>query len=200
MADVMACARCYFKLELNVDISEKTKKDKIKTTKKSQNIGFSDEKNSVKIYKKKEKKGKQKTKPKLSFDTIAENVLDILQNSQKNIFLTGKAGTGKTTLLKYFLQNTTKSVVVLAPTGVAALNIEGATIHSFFRFDTTVTVAEASKSGKKSKRKELYTKINTIVIDEISMVRADLLDCINAFLQEARDSHNPFGGVQMIFV
>lgn len=123
-----------------------------------------------------------------------------MTKTTKNIFLTGKAGTGKSTLLLHFLHTTTKNVVVLAPTGVAALNVGGATIHSFFRFSTTITEIEARKLGKKKKSEKMYTKLTSLVIDEISMVRADLFDCMDVFLQEAREDDRPFGGVQLIMI
>lgn len=120
------------------------------------------------------------------------------------VFITGKAGTGKSTLLEYFRETTKKQVVVLAPTGVAAVNIGGQTIHSFFRFKSGITETTAKKAaGKFLKRKsgELYQKISVIVIDEVSMVRADLLDCVDQFLKIIRRRKDaPFGGVKMIFI
>jgi len=143
-------------------------------------------------------------KSSLTFDSIAQKALDMMIKTNKNIFLTWKAGTWKSTLLMHFLQQTKKKTVVLAPTGVAALNVGGMTIHSFFGFHTTMTYQEAQKKGKQRARqknkKDIFLKIDTIVIDEISMVRADMLDCVDIFLQEARKSSDPFGGVQMIFI
>ncbi|HAT73643.1 MAG: AAA ATPase [Candidatus Moranbacteria bacterium GW2011_GWF2_36_839] len=123
--------------------------------------------------------------------------LDILENSAKNVFITGKAGTGKSTLLDYFRNHTKKKVAVLAPTGVAAVNIKGQTIHSFFRFKPNIT---PEKAGRKSPKK-IYQKLDAIIIDEISMVRADLLDCVDKFLRvNGKKANAPFGGVQMIFI
>lgn len=126
-----------------------------------------------------------------------ENALYLLENTQDCIFITGKAGTGKSTLLRYFVANTRKQVVVLAFTGIAALNIGGVTIHSFFKFPPRPLTED---DIKESPDKEMYKAIDTIVIDEISMVRADLLDGIDKFLRiNGRDPKKPFGGIQIIF-
>lgn len=125
---------------------------------------------------------------------------ELLENTQNNVFVTGKAGTGKSTLLEYFRDNSKKQIAVLAPTGVAAVNVQGQTIHSFFRFKPDITPDTVSDIKIRKKQKEIYKKIDTIVIDEISMVRADLLDCIDVFLRiHGKNSNEPFGGVQMLF-
>jgi len=136
----------------------------------------------------------------LKFDDIAQGALDMMESTDKHIFLTGKAGTGKSTLLMHFLDITTKNIVLLAPTWVAALNIWWATIHSFFGFPPTVTIKKAKQEAKFQVGDEKFTELDTIVIDEISMVRADMLDCIHEFLRIVRWSSNPFGGVQMIMI
>lgn len=127
-----------------------------------------------------------------------------MHDPKRSCFITGKAGTGKSTLLKYFLERALGNVVVLAPTGVAALNVGGQTIHSFFRFKTDITVQKAEKSGARTFKQdsgELFRALDAVVIDEISMVRADLLDCVDVFLRAARQKKlEPFGGVKMIFV
>ncbi len=129
-----------------------------------------------------------------------KQALNILENTTRNIFITGKAGTGKSTLLDYFRNNTRKKAVVLAPTGVAAVNVKGETIHSFFRFKPDITV-EKIKKIKSPKTSVLYREIETIIIDEISMVRADLLDCVDAFLRlNGKKRKLPFGGVQMVLI
>jgi len=130
-----------------------------------------------------------------------KRALDLMENTKKSVFVTGKAGTGKSTLLELFCNQTKKSVIVLAPTGVAAVNIRGETIHSFFKFKPEVTPKEAQKIAReaKRKRKELFRKLEAIVIDEISMVRADLLDCIDLFLKTIYQNKLPFGRLQMIF-
>ncbi len=121
-----------------------------------------------------------------------------MENDQGSLFITGRAGTGKSTLLQYFKKNTLKNIVVLAPTGVAAVNIGGATIHSFFGFKPDITLEKAWSVGKKTKKPDLYKSLDAIVIDEISMVRADLLDCIDAFMRRVCLSMAPFGGKRLI--
>lgn len=119
------------------------------------------------------------------------------QPSARNVFVTGKAGTGKSTLLDYFRNTTKKRIVVLAPTGVAAVNVAGQTIHSFFRFKPDITISKIKKKTKD----DIYKKLDAIVIDEISMVRADLLDCVDKFLRlNGRNKNLPFGGIQMVFI
>ncbi len=125
--------------------------------------------------------------------------LEIMDNTRQHIFVTGKAGTGKSTLLDYFRHTTHKKVAVLAPTGVAALNVQGQTIHSFCRFKPDITLDKVKKLSGKSAA--LYRNLDTIVIDEISMVRADLLDCVQKFLRlNGPHPHQWFGGLQMVFI
>ncbi len=125
--------------------------------------------------------------------------LDIMEDTNRHVFITGKAGTGKSTLLEYFRQNTRKEVAVLAPTGVAALNVQGQTIHSFFGFKPSITPEKVKRiAGPDGK---IYKEFDTIIIDEVSMVRADLLDCVEKFLRLNGPYRKQwFGGVQMIFV
>jgi ATP-dependent DNA helicase PIF1 len=128
------------------------------------------------------------------------HALDILENSDRSIFITGRAGTGKSTLLTYFRHTTKKKVAVLAPTGVAALNVKGQTIHSFFRFKPGIT-PDRVKKLRSDNSESIYRKLDAIVIDEISMVRADLLDCVDRFLRlNGPESDKPFGGIQMAFI
>ncbi len=124
--------------------------------------------------------------------------LDLMESSRSNVFITGRAGTGKSTLLEHFKNTTKKNIAVLAPTGVAAVNVQGQTIHSFFGFRTDVTPDTVRRLN--ATENEIYKKVDAIVIDEISMVRADLLDCIDRFLRINRDKRKPFGGAQMIFI
>lgn len=135
---------------------------------------------------------------KLELNDETLEALNFMESTKQNIFLTGKAGTGKTTLIKYFKNNTKKKVVILAPTGVSAVNIGGQTIHSFFKFGinvTPVSVKKATGSGS------IYKNLDAIIIDEISMVRADLLDCVDRFMRlNGKDKNSPFGGVQIIAV
>jgi ATP-dependent exoDNAse (exonuclease V) alpha subunit len=126
------------------------------------------------------------------------SALGKMENTSSNIFITGRAGTGKSTLLEYFRSVTKKNVVVLAPTGVAALNVRGQTIHSFFRFKIGITRDMVRRAFRHDA--DMYRSIDAIVIDEISMVRADLLDCIDRFMRlNGKDSERPFGGAQIIF-
>ncbi|OQA59773.1 MAG: ATP-dependent RecD-like DNA helicase [Candidatus Atribacteria bacterium ADurb.Bin276] len=128
-----------------------------------------------------------------------EKALNLLENSSSHLFITGKAGTGKSTLLELFRNNTSKQVVVLAPTGVAALNVKGQTIHSFFRFRPDITLDKVEKL--QSDLIDIYQQVDTIIIDEISMVRADLLDCVDRFLRlNCKKKEKPFGGKQMVFI
>ncbi len=129
-----------------------------------------------------------------------KHALKLMNETAEHIFITGKAGTGKSTLLSLFIGQTEKPIAVLAPTGVAALNVKGETIHSFFKFFPNITLEEAGKKGRQQRKNELYKNLRTIVIDEISMVRADLMDCVDMFLQMAKGIPKPFGGVQMIFI
>ena len=130
-----------------------------------------------------------------------KSALSVMEDTNKNIFITGKAGTGKSTLLSYFCAMTDKKPVVLAPTGVAALNVKGQTIHSFFNFYVDVTPQSIRAGKKKPRDPKLYKKLKTIIIDEVSMLRADMLDCIDEFLRLYGPHEDlPFGGVQMIFI
>ncbi len=129
-----------------------------------------------------------------------QTAFNLIVESGNNVFLTGKAGTGKSTFLAWLRDTTAKSLAVLAPTGVAALNVQGQTIHSFFRFMPGITVEDAKKRAAQIKNDTFYKHIKTIVIDEISMVRADLMDCIDVFLRTVLKKKQPFGGVQMIFI
>ncbi|MCG2711575.1 MAG: DEAD/DEAH box helicase [Candidatus Omnitrophica bacterium] len=120
----------------------------------------------------------------------------LMENSNKNLFVTGKAGTGKSTLLQYFRKHTEKNIVVLAPTGVAAVKIRGQTIHSFFKFPPK---AVQKKHVRRLRNTAVMDNLDAIVIDEVSMLRADILDGIDHSLRINRDDHNAaFGGVQII--
>ena len=132
----------------------------------------------------------------ISLSDEFNEILNHLENSNENLFITGRAGTGKSTLLQLYRNTTKKRVAVLAPTGIAALNVRGQTIHSFFGF--APRMLDPSEIVKRSNRR-LYQNLEMLIIDEVSMVRADVLDNINLFLQINRDSNQPFGGVQMVF-
>ncbi len=128
----------------------------------------------------------------------------IVENTGTHVFLTGKAGTGKTTFLRRLAQECPKRMVVLAPTGIAAINAGGVTIHSFLQlpFNAFVPGREMPREQfRMSKRKlRLIRSLDLIVIDEISMVRADLLDHIDATLRLFRDRYQPFGGIQLLMI
>lgn len=125
---------------------------------------------------------------------------ELMENSDRNLFITGRAGTGKSTLLRYFRTNTQKNIVVLAPTGLAAINVRGQTVHSFFKFPPH-PISSKDIKWLKEKERELFQKIDAIVIDEISMVRADVLDAVDYFMRiNGKQRSAPFGGVQMIFI
>ena len=128
---------------------------------------------------------------------------DFVENTGRSIFLTGKAGTGKTTFLKKVMAGSRKRPIVVAPTGVAAINAGGVTIHSFFQLPFSPYVPGAKVESKfdfsKEKRK-IIASMDLLIIDEISMVRADLLDAIDAVLRRFREHGQPFGGVQLLMI
>ena len=118
--------------------------------------------------------------------------------SGKNVFITGEAGTGKSTVVLEFLRQTGKNAVVTAPTGRAAVNVGGVTIHSFFQFPCTVLKAGELEGIRSAKRKELIRNTDVVIIDEISMVRSDLFAAIDTRLRYLGNSSKPFGGKQVI--
>jgi len=121
---------------------------------------------------------------------------DRIAHSQHHFFITGRAGTGKTSFVRYFSTHTAKKTILLAPTGIAALQLGGQTIHSFFGFPHGPL---KPKDLRKRLKAGVYKKIEVIIIDEISMVRADMLDGIDRFLRNNREKKDlPFGGVQLI--
>ncbi len=141
---------------------------------------------------------------------------DFVNYSSHPVFLTGKAGTGKTTFLKYIKEHTNKQTAVVAPTGVAAINAGGVTIHSFFQLPFTPYIPTsqgfASSDEMMDKhhllgrikvnreRREVYQKLELLIIDEISMVRADVIDAIDVVLRSFRRNNVPFGGVQVLYI
>src|SRR5690554_4724416 len=164
-------------------------------------------------------------------DTVIDNITldetnvefnyasDFVKHTDRLVYLTGKAGTGKTTFLKYLRETTTKNTVILAPTGVAAINAGGQTIHSFFQIKPSVYIpndkrlrirADIDDTDKSTiydhfkyfkERLEIIRGMELLVIDEISMVRCDLLDVVDRLLRVFRRKENePFGGVQVILI
>lgn len=142
---------------------------------------------------------KETPKPQFVLTEEFKEILDLLKNTNESIFITGKAGTGKSSLLKHFIKNTNKKLVILAPTGIAALNVSGQTIHSFFRFPPSIITP--NKIEPDYVRAELFKNLQMVIIDEISMVRADLMNGIDIALRKNRNRlDEPFGGVQMVFI
>src|SRR6187402_145832 len=124
-------------------------------------------------------------------------VFAAIETTREHIFVTGRAGTGKSTLLEHLAAQTSKNLVICAPTGVAALNVGGQTIHSLFRLPIGVIADHAIEQGPELRK--LLGAIDTLVVDEVSMVNADLLDAIDRSLRQARQKpHEAFGGVQLV--
>ncbi|WP_316836679.1 ATP-dependent RecD-like DNA helicase [Pedobacter nutrimenti] len=152
-----------------------------------------------------------------STNDIFDKVLSFIDTTNQNIFLTGKAGTGKTTLLRKIKETSTKKIVIVAPTGVAAMNAKGVTINSFFQLppgsffpgdislenlqsgilSISSMVSDLSYTREKTK---LFNELELLVVDEVSMVRCDLLDVIDSILRTVRKNNLPFGGVQVLLI
>ncbi len=150
---------------------------------------------------------------------IAEFTEQFINQTNRSIFLTGKAGTGKTTLLKKIVNSTYKETIIVAPTGIAALNAGGVTIHSFFQlpfggfipdFESSAQFSDYVKLETKSTlmrhfrmnatRKSLIQNLELLIIDEVSMLRADVLDAIDWVMRNVRKINKPFGGCQVLFI
>lgn len=140
------------------------------------------------------------------FNEQLELAWQFVERTGVNVFLTGKAGTGKTTFLRRLKERSPKRMIVVAPTGVAAINAGGVTIHSFFQFPLAPYVPGSSFNTKDERfrfskeKKRIIRTLDLLVIDEISMVRADLLDQIDAVLRLHKDRNRPFGGVQLLMI
>ena len=127
-----------------------------------------------------------------------KSAVELMNNSDECQFITGRAGTGKSTLLRYFRATTGKNVVVLAPTGIAAIHVGGQTIHSFFQLPPRFI--QESEIRVLGKTRALLQKIETLIIDEASMIRADVMDGIDLSLRTNRSNNKPFGGVKIILI
>lgn len=153
----------------------------------------------------------------MQLQAMAKLAASYVNTTNRHIFLTGKAGTGKTTFLKYIIDNTHKRAVVAAPTGIAAINAGGVTLHSLLQLpfgsfipeNIPIDVSDARVSIPKSlfrdfkfnaTKRQLIQEIELLIIDEVSMLRADLLDCIDFTLRYLRKSTTPFGGLQILFI
>lgn len=138
-----------------------------------------------------------------------QDALQIVNYTRRSLFLTGKAGTGKSTFLRYVAQNTKKKHVVLAPTGIAAINAGGATLHSFFRLPFHPLLPNDTRYDRRhiketlkytNEQRKLLRETELIIIDEISMVRADIIDFIDKVLRIYTRNYEPFGGKQLLLV
>ena len=138
-----------------------------------------------------------------------QDALQIVNYTRRSLFLTGKAGTGKSTFLRYIAENTKKKRVVLAPTGIAAVNAGGSTLHSFFRLPFHPLLPNDQRYNRRniketlkytSAQRKLIREVELIIIDEISMVRADIIDFIDKVLRVYTRSYEPFGGKQLLLV
>ena len=153
-------------------------------------------------------------------NTLFQLAADLINQTNRNIFLTGKAGTGKTTFLKFIRENCPKQMAVVAPTGVAAINAGGVTIHSFFQLPLAPFIPETKRTGFNGSKEEtvnrhnlisrmrvnnekrkLWQQLELLIIDEISMVRCDTLDAVDTILRYFRKNpYEKFGGVQLLFI
>ncbi len=135
----------------------------------------------------------------VNLSTEQQNLFDYIEGSENNIFVTGRAGTGKSTLLSYLIDNTKKKFAVCAPTGVAALNVGGVTIHSLFGFPFGILGTEDIGRHLNRRTREVLAAIDMLVIDEVSMVNADLMDTMSRAMGIARGKRKlPFGGAQVV--
>lgn len=185
--DVNATAKCFFEL-INQRKLQKRGINYIFNLASDENIQFELDKENTKFY----------------------NAFSFIENTKNSIFLTGKAGTGKTTFLKYLRNNLNKKIVSLAPTGVAAINAGGPTINSFFQLPFRPFLPDDSQLQKDNiykflkyttNKRDIIRSIDILVIDEVSMVRADIIDAIDKILRNYRNKFNtPFGGVQLLFI
>ena len=129
------------------------------------------------------------------FTSEFKDLFDLVEKSKKNLFITGKAGSGKSTLIEYIRKNTKKNIAILAPTGITAIKARGQTVHSFFKFPPRFI---SKDDVKVLREREHIQRLETLLIDESSMLRADIFDAIDLSLKKNRGNKKPFGGVQII--
>lgn len=154
-----------------------------------------------------------------TLSSTAKQILQFVNQTQQSVFLTGKAGTGKTTLLHQIIKNTHKNTVVVAPTGIAALNAGGVTIHSMFQLpfggfipanDVVPQINQFVKFETKDSlrkhfkmnniKRSVILNMELLIIDEVSMLRADVLDAVDYMMRKVRRKERPFGGVQVLYI
>ena len=139
-------------------------------------------------------------------NAIFKLAADFINQTSEHVFLTGKAGTGKTTFLKFIKENTYKNAIVAAPTGVAAINAGGVTLHSLFQLPFEPYLPGVSNPAKKTffrfsePKIDLLCQLDLLIIDEVSMLRVDVLDCIDDVLRRVRHNYRPFGGIQVLYI
>lgn len=130
----------------------------------------------------------------------AQDAIRLVKYTNHSVFLTGKAGTGKSTLLRTLVGNINKNFVIIAPTGIAALNVGGQTIHSFFQLEPRPYLPNDRDLKSLTRKKDILEKLELIVIDEVSMVRADLLNAVDLSLRQNLKINKPFAGKQLLFI
>lgn len=134
-----------------------------------------------------------------TLDADQQKAFQLVENTNTSLFITGKAGTGKSTFIKMMLEQIDKNFLVLAPTGIAAINVGGQTMHSFFGFPFEVIGPNTELRVSEEKR-EFLKNVDTIIVDEVSMVQCDMVDGMDRFLRGVFHTHTPFGGLQVVFV
>lgn len=184
MADVKATARCFF--EMTQLKSDGKLIPAIAKSKSDSYVKFAKDQINIDI----------------DANEQFNQVVNVVKNTTQSLFLTGRAGTGKSTLLRYLLSHVEKNFIVVAPTGIAALNVGGVTIHSFFRFPLRPLLPDDEDIPTLSYPKQRLIKtLDTLIIDEVSMVRVDILDAIDASLRKnGGNPSKPFGGKQIILI
>jgi ATP-dependent DNA helicase PIF1 len=134
----------------------------------------------------------------ITLSSEQQAIFELMEDSRQHLFITGRAGAGKSVILRHFVANTKKNCVVCAPTGIAAINAKGQTIHSLFKLGIGLSYPGTLPPNEKACR--VLKGVDCIIIDEASMVRSDLMDKIDERMREAKGSHEPFGGAQVIMI